>query len=112
MAVIGRSSLPVFCNTNPEPARPLTVPPTLNVSKLKLAVTLSDCSRVPEQVMLVPAVQAPPQPVKVEPLVAMAVRLTMVPAAKLALQVLPQLIPEGLLVTVPLPEPDLETKRV
>jgi hypothetical protein len=48
---------------------------------------------------------APLHPPKVEPLVALAVRVTEVPLAKLALHVLPQLIPAGLLVTVPEPLP-------
>jgi hypothetical protein len=48
---------------------------------------------------------APLQPLKLEPLAGLAVRVTFVFAAKLAEQVLPQLIPAGLLVTVP--EPDL-----
>ena len=50
-------------------------------------------------------VQAPDQPANVEPEVAAAVSVTCVPLAKLALQVAPQLIPEGLLVTVPAPVP-------
>jgi hypothetical protein len=47
--------------------------------------------------------QAPPQPVKLQPAAGVAVRLTCVPSAKLALHVVPQLIPAGELVTVPLP---------
>ena len=49
--------------------------------------------------------QAPPQPVKVEPEAGVAVRLTTVPLAKLAEQVAPQEIPAGELVTVPVPVP-------
>jgi hypothetical protein len=44
--------------------------------------------------------QAPPQPAKRE-LIGVAVRLTVVPGAKFALQVGPQAIPDGLLSTVP-----------
>jgi hypothetical protein len=47
----------------------------------------------------------PVQPVKDEFVAAVAVRVTGVPGAKLALQVCPQLIPEGLLVTLPEPVP-------
>jgi len=54
----------------------------------------------------------PLQPSKVEPLAGVAVRVILVPDAKLLLHVLPQLIPEGLLVTVPLPKPVLYTERV
>ncbi len=50
-------------------------------------------------------VQAPPQPVKTDPALARAVRSTLVPEVKVAEQVAPQLIPAGLLVTVPEPAP-------
>jgi hypothetical protein len=54
--------------------------------------------------VLVPE-QSPPHPPKVEPEAGLAVSVTAVPLEKLALQVLPQLIPEGLLVTLPDPVP-------
>ncbi len=54
-------------------------------------------------------VQAPDHPAKVEPVDGVAVRLTVVPLSKLAEQVEPQLIPAGLLVTVPFPLPDSDT---
>ena len=57
---------------------------------------------------LVP-VHAPLQLVKVEPAFGEADKATEVPAGKDALQVLPQLIPAGVLVTVPLPVPALDT---
>src|SRR6266478_1083773 len=50
-------------------------------------------------------VQAPLQPTKVEPEAGVAVNVTMVPLLKLALQMVGQLIPVGLLVTAPLPVP-------
>jgi hypothetical protein len=49
--------------------------------------------------------QAPLQPAKYEPLIADAVINTLLPAAKEAWQVGLQLIPDGVLVTVPLPVP-------
>lgn len=52
---------------------------------------------------------APPQPAKLEPEAGVAVRLTIAPWLKFAAQVAPQLIPAGLLETVPAPEPALLT---
>jgi hypothetical protein len=60
-----------------------------------LIVTVQD--PVPEQ--------APLQPVNVEPVEAAAVRVTLVPLVKLALQVEPQLNPAGFEATVPEPDP-------
>ena len=59
----------------------------------------------------VPEHPPPDQPVNVDPASAEAVRVTLVPDVKYALHVWPQLIPGGVLVTVPLPVPDLETVR-
>ena len=59
----------------------------------------------------VPEQPSPDQPVKVEPEAGLAVRATDVPELKLAEQVEPQLMPLGLLVTVPEPVPVLETER-
>ena len=66
-----------------------------------MADTLCAVAIVTEQ-LPVPE-QAPPQPLKIQPLAGDAVKLTVAPAAKAALQVEPQLIPAGELVTVPLP---------
>lgn len=52
-------------------------------------------------------IQSPLQPVKTELVAASALRVTVVPLVKDAEQVAPQLIPAGVLVTVPLPVPDL-----
>lgn len=49
--------------------------------------------------------QAPPQPPKVDPFVGVGVRVTSVPSSKSALQLDPQFIPVGVLLTVPVPEP-------
>lgn len=47
---------------------------------------------------------APPNPENVEPELAVAERVTVVPELKEVLQTVGQLIPAGLLVTVPLPD--------
>jgi hypothetical protein len=49
--------------------------------------------------------QAPLQPVKFDVAFGLAVRVTVVPLTKLAEHMLPQLIPDGVLVTLPLPLP-------
>jgi hypothetical protein len=61
---------------------------------------------------LVLPLQSPDQPLKVEPVAGVAVRVTAVPEANAALQVLPQTIARGLLLTVPVPAPALLTVRV
>lgn len=54
-------------------------------------------------------VHAPVHPAKTELVPALAVNVTVVPAAKLALHVCPQFIPAGALVTVPVPLPESVT---
>jgi len=54
---------------------------------------------------------APPQPANSQPLAGEAVRVTCVPAAKLALQVEPQSIPAGAHVTAPPELPITDTER-
>src|SRR5216117_2790271 len=63
--------------------------------------------------MQVPAPEQPPplHPVKVEPAAGVAVRVTAVPTVNEAEQAAPQEIPEGALLTVPLPVPVLVTLR-
>ena len=56
--------------------------------------------------------QAPDQPEKVELASGVAVKVTEVPWLNDAEQAVPQLIPAGLLVTVPAPVPVLVTERV
>ena len=76
---------------------------------------LSLLVKVAVQVLLASMVTAPLaqpvplQPVKVEPAEAVAIKVTRVPLLKVAEQVLPQLMPVGVLVTVPLPVPLLVT---
>ena len=53
----------------------------------------------------------PLHPAKVEPVAALADKVTAVPLLKVVEQVLPQLMPAGELVTVPLPVPTLTTER-
>ena len=74
-----------------------------------VAVTLLSASIV--TVHVVP-VHAPDQPVKVEPGLSCAVRPTEVRRANEVRQTLPQSMPDGFDVTVPVPDPPLETDRV
>ena len=67
---------------------------------MKLAVTLRAAVMLTEQVLAVP-VQDPDHPPKVEPDAAVAVKVTLVPDAKEALQVAPQAMPAGDEFTVP-----------
>src|ERR1700728_5185804 len=73
----------------------------------KAAVTLSAALMVTTQLPL--PLHAPLQPLKNQPLAGVSVSVTCVPLAKLALQVEPQLIPDGVLVTVPLPDTPAES---
>jgi hypothetical protein len=60
-----------------------------------------------------PVVQPVPlQPAKVDPAAALAVKMTTVPLLKVPEQVLPQFMPIGELVTVPVPVPALTSERV
>src|SRR5207244_10326016 len=91
---------------------PLPVPAgvtvRVEVCTVKVAVTVVAAESVTTHV---PAPEQPPplQPVKVEPAAGVAVSVTAVPLAKLAVQVAPQVIPTGALVTVALPVPALLT---
>ncbi len=83
-------------------AQVVPVPEVLNVAvTARAAVIASTQLPVP--------VQDPLQPAKVEPVVAAAVSVTDAPLAKLALQVVPQLMPPVFDVTVPAPVPFLAT---
>src|ERR1700722_9266710 len=75
---------------------------------LKVAVTVVAAFKETVQVALVP-LQLPDHPANLEPDLAVAVSLIDVPGVNFAAHVLPQLTPEGLLVTVPAPLPALFT---
>jgi len=94
---------------SPTPAL-VTVRVNVLAGAVKVAVTVWSAfiTTVHEPVPLHPA---PLQPVKVEPPVGAAVSTTVLPIAKSAAQVVPQEMPPGLLVTVPVPVPDLLTVK-
>jgi len=71
---------------------------------LNVAVTVTAALTVTTQVP-VPVQPAPVQPANVEPSAATAVSVTLVPLAKFAEQVVGQIIPVGVLITVPAPVP-------
>lgn len=108
-----KAALQVFSQPMPEGTL-LTVPDplpervTLSTGEApKAAVTVV----LPVSLMVqavVPA-QAPLQPTKFDPGFAVAVRVTVVFALKAELQEWPQLIPLGVLVTLPVPVPDICT---
>ena len=90
---------------------PVPVPDLVTVKayccRVKVAVTVVFAVMVTEQVPV--PVQAPLQPVKVDPVAGAAVKVTEPPEATDAVQVEPQLIlPPA---TVPLPVPDFLTVR-
>ena len=92
---------------------PLPVPALLTVSanedgSANVAVTFRAAFIVTVQVLAVP-VQPPLQPVKVDPAAGAALSVTTVPDVNEVEQVVPQLMPAGALVTVPLPAPALLT---
>jgi hypothetical protein len=95
---------------------PAPVPESLTVSVLDVVDTLNVA--VTELLLLnitlhelVP-LQAPDQPAKMEPAVGVGVSDTVDPLLKVALQIAPQLMPLGVLVTVPAPVPESVTVRV
>src|SRR5207249_4160353 len=73
------------------------------------ALTTRDAVMLTEQ----PAAPAhdPPHPEKIEPGAAVAIRVTPLPGANGSVQTAPQLIPAGMLVTVPTPPPVFKTVR-
>jgi hypothetical protein len=73
--------------------------PFLNVPKTEVAAVM-----LTTQVRADPEQPPPLQPVKVEPFFGVAVRVTTVPLAYASEQSGPQLMPDGVLVTVPGPD--------
>ena len=83
----------------------------LSVKLMGFAVNVAVTARaeVIETVQPPVPVQAPLQPVNVDPVAGAAVTVTVVPLANDVAHVLPQEMPVGVLVTVPLPVPDFVT---
>ena len=77
---------------------------------VKVAVIVFEASIVTVQSEV--PVHGVDHPVNVDPVAAVALRVTLVPPAKLDEHVLPHKIPEGTELTVPLPVPDLLTVNV
>lgn len=94
--------------TAPAPVPTLFTVSWMGAIVLKVAVTDVAAFREMVQVVLVP-LQPPDHAANLEPDLAAAVSLTDVPAVNFAAHVLPQLTPEGLVVTVPAPLPALFT---
>ena len=86
--------------------RPAVVVAAVNVAVTEVA-PLTVTAHVP-----VPPHPPPLQPANVEPDAGVAVRVTVVPAGTDWLQSEPQVIPAGLLTTVPVPVPAFVTARV
>jgi hypothetical protein len=63
------------------------------------------------QVPVPPQPDCPVHPANVDPVPAVAVNVTDVPLAKFVLHVVPQLMPAGELVTVPVPVPAFDTAK-
>jgi hypothetical protein len=82
---------------------PLPATLTLSVYWVCANVAVMLCAAFIVTTQLPNPLQAPPQPLKPKPFAGAAVSVTWAPGAKLALQLDGQLIPEGELVTVPLP---------
>src|SRR5262252_3288960 len=95
-----------FDATEPVPLPPLVATVSVYCCSSKLAVTMAAALSVTVHV-LVPLHPLPLHPVKTESALADAVNVTLVPALYVSLQSLPQLMPAGFDVTVPVPEPVL-----
>jgi hypothetical protein len=87
----------------PAPLSAMFSPTVPLADNVKVAVT--DCALLRLTVQAPVPEHAPDHPENVLPDAGVAVSITVVPLLKLALQVCPQLIPAGELVTVPVPDP-------
>jgi len=96
--------------TVPVPAPALD---TVSAKEDCMKVAVTEVAAVIVTVQVPVPVQPPPlQPAKVEPAAGAAVKVTAVPLVNGVEHVVPQEIPAGLLVTVPLPVPERETVSV
>ena len=75
-------------------------------------MAVTDLAAVIETVQALVPVQAPDHPLKVEFALAVAVSVTLVPELYGSVQSLPQLIPAGVELTVPVPVPVFVTVRL
>ena len=95
---------------------PLPVPSLLTVkvwnTGSSVNVALAVCAALMVTAHVLAPLQAPLQPVKLEPAAGVAVSVTTVSSKKLAAHVAPQLMPAGLLVIAPLPVPARLTDNV
>ena len=104
-------TVPVPDALEPELGCPIvTVSVKLGGGRLNVAVTDSAAFIVMTQLPV--PLHAPLQPANTEPVTGAAVSVTTVPLVKLAEHPLPQLIPVGLLVTLPAPVPARDTLSV
>src|SRR5262245_27791616 len=115
---VGNEALQVFPQLMP-PGLLVTVPVpppafvTVRVEGTALNVAVTDLfALITTTHVAVPLHPLPLQPPKVDPVAAVAVKVTVVPDTKGKLHVAPQTIPAGLLVTVPTPAPAGVTVRV
>jgi hypothetical protein len=97
---------PTLLVTVPEPVPAFD---TVSVFGFLANVALTDFAESTVTMQAPVPLQAPLHPEKVEPLSGVAVRVTSEFWFQLALHVVPQLIPAGELVTVPVPSPSLPT---
>jgi phage tail protein X len=95
----------------PDPV-PASVTERAKVVTVVLNVAVTDLAALMVTLHEPVPLHAPVQPAKVDPAVAFAVKVTTVPLAKFALHVLGQLMPLGLLLTLPLPVPAKVTERL
>ncbi len=91
---------------------PVPVTVTVKVGGLRMKVAVTELALLKVTTHDPLPLHAPPHPPNVEPVFGVSFRVTCVPSLKLALQVVPQLMPAGELVTTPDPVPAKLTVRV